>query len=290
MGGREKVSVRGAPGRNLARMTLSYDEAGEGAPVLLLHSSVCDRRMWDAQFQALAAAGHRVVRCDLRGHGATPVSDRPYTDAGDVLGLMDALGIEQAALVGSSFGGRVALLAAAHSPRRVTALALLCAAPLPDQEESAELAAFDAREDTLLEAGDLAAAAALNVATWLGPDADEAARNAVYGMQLHAFEVQTAAEKAVSAEGAPYVLSGNRVAGLPDFSAFESPCLAVSGAHDLPDFRRAAARVAGLLRNARHLELPWAGHLPGMERPAEISALLTGFLAGAGRPAGASAA
>ncbi|UYQ63972.1 alpha/beta fold hydrolase [Streptomyces peucetius] len=271
-------------------MTLSYDEAGEGPPVVLLHSSVCDRRMWDAQFRSLAAAGHRVVRCDFRGYGATPVADRPYADAGDVLGLMDALGVERAALVGSSFGGRVALLAAAAAPERVSALALLCAAPLPGQEQSAELAAFDAREDALFETRDLAGAAALNVATWLGPDADEAARGAVYEMQLHAFEVQTAAEEAVETEGAPHVLSGGRVTGLPDFSAFASPCLAVSGAHDLPDFRRAAARVPALLPNARHLELPWAGHLPSLERPGETGALLTGFLAGAALPAAVNAA
>ncbi|MGW7358038.1 alpha/beta fold hydrolase [Streptomyces sp. NPDC054802] len=262
-------------------MTLTYDEAGEGPPVLLLHSSVCDRRMWDAQFHALTDAGHRVVRCDFRGYGTTPVAEGPYTDAGDVLALMDALGLERAALVGSSFGGRVALLAAAAAPRRVSALALLCAAPLPGHEPSAELAAFGAREDELFEAEDLAGAAALNVATWVGPDADEAARDAVYAMQLHAFEVQTAAEKAVESDGVPYVLSGGRVTELPDFSAFTAPCLAVSGAHDMPDFSRAAARVPELLPNARHLELPWAGHLPGLERPAETSALLTGFLAGA---------
>ncbi|MFI2373101.1 alpha/beta fold hydrolase [Streptomyces sp. NPDC018833] len=58
-------------------MTLSYD-AGQPSPaVVLLHPSVCDPRMWDAHFQALSAAGHRVVRCDLRGYGATPVADLP---------------------------------------------------------------------------------------------------------------------------------------------------------------------------------------------------------------------
>ncbi|MFF8842526.1 alpha/beta fold hydrolase [Streptomyces sp. NPDC015127] len=54
---------------------------------------------------------------------------------------------------------------------------------------------------------------------------------------------------------------------------------AVSGAHDLPDFRRMAALMPTLMPNARHIELPWAGRLPGLERPAEVAALLT-FLAG----------
>ncbi|MFD4141535.1 alpha/beta fold hydrolase [Streptomyces sp. NPDC058572] len=268
-------------------MTLSYDMTGEGPAVVLLHSSVCDRRMWDAQFEALADAGHRVVRCDFRGFGRSPVAEGPYTDAGDVLELMDALGIEQAALVGSSFGGRVALFTAARSPERVTALALLCAAPLPGHQPSAELVAFDERESELFEAGDLAGAAELNVRTWLGPDADRATRDAVHRMQLHAFEVQTAAEEAVEQEGAPFVLSGTRVTELPDLSGIKAPCLAVSGAHDLPDFGQAAARIPALLPQARHTELSWAGHLPGLERPDEITALLTGFLAEHRVPSGA---
>ncbi|MEV4335055.1 alpha/beta hydrolase [Streptomyces sp. NPDC049597] len=261
-------------------MTLTHEVAGEGPAVVLLHSSVCDRRMWDAQFPALVEAGHRVVRCDFRGYGETPVAEHPYTDAGDVLGLMDALGIERAALVGSSFGGRTALLAAAHSPQRVTALALLCAGLPGHTDESHELAAFDHWENKLLEAGDLDGAAAWNVSTWLGPEAGQAAREAVHRMQLHAFEVQSAAEEAVEKEGAAYVLSGTPAAQPPDLSRIEVPVLAVSGAHDLPDFRRMAALMPTLMPSARHIELPWAGHLPALERPSEITALLTGFLDG----------
>ena len=47
---------------------------------------------------------------------------------------------------------------------------------------------------------------------------------------------------------------------------------------DLPDFRLIAARLAALLPGARPVELPWAGHLPTLERPQELSAMLTAFL------------
>ena len=90
-------------------MTLAYDETGDGPAVLLLHYTVCDRRMWDPQVPALAAAGHRVVRCDLRGYGDTPVPTAPWSNSGDVAQLLDALGIATAAVVGASGGGRVAL-------------------------------------------------------------------------------------------------------------------------------------------------------------------------------------
>lgn len=270
-------------------MTLSYDEAGDGPAVLLLHAGVCDRRMWDAQFTALAAAGHRVVRPDLRGFGESPVAEEPYTNSGDVLALMDHLGIERAALVGASFGGRVALFTALRAPERLTALAVLNA-PLPDQGgcASPELAEFDRRENELFEVDDLEAAAALNVETWVGPEGGETVRAAVHAMQLHAFEVQTAAEQAVEKEGARYVLSATEADGPHDLAGIGVPLLVVSGAHDLSDFRLGAAHLAGAVPGARHVELPWAGHLPSMERPEETTALLADFLAEAAEAAGAA--
>ncbi|MGW3359259.1 alpha/beta fold hydrolase [Streptomyces bungoensis] len=86
-------------------MTLSHDVADDGPALVLLHSGVCDRRMWDAQCPALAAAGCRVVRCDFRGFGQTPMTDRPYSNAMDVLKLLDGIGIQRAAVVGVSYGG-----------------------------------------------------------------------------------------------------------------------------------------------------------------------------------------
>lgn len=248
-------------------MTLSHDVTGDGPVVVLLHSAVCDRRMWDPLLPALVAAGRRVVRCDLRGFGGTPAPDRPYNDAEDVLRLLDALGVERAALVGSSFGGRVAVEVAARWPGRVGALVLLCSG-LPGYEPSAALRAFGAREEELLEAGDIAAAVELNVATWLGPEADDATRERVREMQRDAFAVQLAAPEEVPP-----------IAAEVDLAAITAPCLAVSGAHDLADFRDIAARLPALLPDARHLELPWAGHLPSLERPAAVAALLLDFLA-----------
>ncbi|MFF1799415.1 alpha/beta fold hydrolase, partial [Kitasatospora sp. NPDC058263] len=236
-------------------MIISHEVAGSGPAVVLLHSTVCDRRMWDGQVPALVGAGFRVVRCDLRGFGGTPVPDRPYDNARDVLDLLDELGIERAALVGASGGGRVALALAARWPDRVTALALLCTA-LAGQEPSAELRAFGEREDALIEAGDIAGATELNVRTWLGPEAGEAVREQVRRMQRHAFDVQLAAE-----EDFPQI----RVETDP--AAVTAPTLLVTGAHDFADFGRIADRLAERIAGARHLDLPWAGHLPALERP-----------------------
>ncbi|GAA2750447.1 alpha/beta hydrolase [Kitasatospora cinereorecta] len=247
-------------------MTLSHDVAGDGPAVVLLHSAVCDRRMWEPQWSALLAAGYRVVRCDFRGFGGTPVPDGPYSPHADVAALLDTLGIERAALIGASYGGRIALRLAALHPDRVSALALLCAGR-DGHRPTAELEALDERENALIEAGDIAAAVELNVDTWLGPEADEDARTLVRTMQRHAFDVQLAAEQEFASDR-PEV----------DPTTVRARCLAVAGAHDFADFRTIAAELADLVPDARHLELPWAGHLPSLERPAEITDLLLAFL------------
>lgn len=259
-------------------MTLVHDLAGQGPAVLLLHSSVCDRRMWDAQWRALADSGHRVIRCDFRGFGDTPAGTGSHDDADDVLELLDSLGVERTALVGASFGGKVALELAARRPERIGSLLLLCAGQ-PGRRPGPRLVAFGEREDALIESGDLEGAVELNVSTWLGPDADEATRDLVRKMQRHAFEVQLAAHAEAEKGGAQDGPAGHREPDVPDLARIEAPCLAVSGAHDVEDFRLIAAGLPGLIPSARHLELPWAGHLPGLERPAETTALITDFLA-----------
>jgi len=245
-------------------VTLSYDISGDGPTVVLLHSSVCDRRMWDPQLAPLHEVGHRVVRCDFRGFGETPVADRPFSDAEDVCDLLDQLGLERLTLIGSSHGGEVALEVAALRPAAVTAVALLCAG-MPGHVPSPALRVYNQRKKALLAAGNIPAAVELSLTTWMGPDADDSARERVQAMQRHAFEVQRAAVYA----SAPACV---------DLAQITAPCLAVSGAHDLVDFREIAARMPGLVARARHIELPWAGHFPSLERPQEVSEVLTRFL------------
>lgn len=256
---------------------LAHDIAGDpGSPaVLLLHAGVADRRMWDAVAPALAHA-FRVVRPDLRGFGDSPLpaDARPYTNAGDVAALLDGLGIPDAAVVGSSFGGEVALELATAYPDRVRELVLLCPAA-PGVPDTAASDAFDAEETRLLESGDVEGAVRLNVTTWLGPEAPAEAAEALAGMQRRAFEVQLAADAAASAAGVPEPgPDGVEV----DLAAIRVPTFVVEGAHDMDLLRACARHVAASVPGAELSLLEWAGHLPVLERPDAILALLLDVL------------
>ena len=73
-------------------MILAHDDEGDGPAVVLLHSSVCDRRMWQRQAEVLTAAGHRVIRPDFQGFGESPAPTGSYDEADDVRELLDERG------------------------------------------------------------------------------------------------------------------------------------------------------------------------------------------------------
>jgi pimeloyl-ACP methyl ester carboxylesterase len=247
-------------------MTALHHRAdGTGPTVLLLHAGVADSRMWDVQVEELVP-GHHVVRCDLRGYGRTPLEPgASYGDARDVLDLLDELGVERCTVVAASYGGWVAQQVASAAPGRVDRLVLL--APLaevvaPDDR----LRAFWREEEALVEAGDLDAATALNVATFLGPDAADDARELVSTMQRGILAHQGAAGDVENAE-------------LPvELDRLTMPVTVVAGAHDLPFFVETARALARALPDAELVELPWAGHLPSLERPLETAHLVRAAL------------
>jgi pimeloyl-ACP methyl ester carboxylesterase len=245
---------------------LSHDVDGAGEAVVLLHSSVGDRRMFQPQWGPLQAAGYRLVRVDFRGHGESPAATEPYNDADDVREVLDSHGIVRAAVVGTSFGGAVAQEFAARWPDRVSALVLICSAK-PGHPPTDDILAFSGRENELLGEGNLDEAVELNVRTFVGPAADDATRELVARMQRHTFEVQLAAADVDPIE-AEYDLAG-----------ITARTLVLSGAKDLVYFDQIADHLGSRIPDARRMDLDWAGHLPSLENPALLNSILLDFLA-----------
>lgn len=195
----------------------------------------------------------------------------PFSNVAEVVGFLDDLDVPSAAFVGASFGGRVALEVATAHPDRVERLVLLCPG-LRGLEPTAAAEAFDAEEWRLIENGDVDGAVALNVDTWLGPDADDEARDLLTRMQRQAFEVQLAADEWPD----PPTMIHDAV----DLGGIRVPTTVVLGAKDVDWLQTAARRVAADVPGARLVELDWAGHLPALERPAETAELVLAALDG----------
>ena len=110
--------------------TYAVVDEGQGAPVLLLHGFPDSSALWRHQIPALLGAGFRVVAPDLRGYGD---SDKPQEVegyrlplvAGEIVALLDTLGIERAHVVGHDWGAGLAWIIAALFPNRVDRLAAL---------------------------------------------------------------------------------------------------------------------------------------------------------------------
>jgi 3-oxoadipate enol-lactonase len=237
---------------------------GEGPPVLLLHAGGLDGRMWEPLAERLEDRFMLVIP-DQRGHGRTPMPGEPFASAQDTIELLDELGIERAAVVGASFGGRVALQIATNAPDRVAALALLASA-LPEFDRSPELRAFGDEEDALWEAGDIDGMVALNVRTWVR---EPTTADLVAEMVRTACELQRGPE--------PEEID------LPvELGTIPVPTLAVSGGLDFPDFARIADRIAAEVRGAERAEVPDSGHMIALERPDATAALLVPFLQSVG--------
>ena len=107
---------------------LFFEDGGGDKPVVVLsHGNLMNRWMWAPQIEALRTE-FRCLVWDERLHGHTEDDHGLYTywdSANDLLGLMDHLDIERAALVGHSQGGFLSLRAALLAPERVTALVLI---------------------------------------------------------------------------------------------------------------------------------------------------------------------
>jgi 3-oxoadipate enol-lactonase len=236
----------------------------EGAPVLVLGNSLgSDLRMWDPQVPALAA-GRRVLRFEHRGHGGTPPTPGPYTIAGlagDLLGLLDTLGVGEFDYAGLSLGGMVGMWLAARHPGRVRRLALLCTSALLGPAQGWRDRAALVRE------GGTAAIVDAGVGRWLTP-AFQAAHPEVVAVCRDMMLSTTPEGYAGCCEA---IAAMDLRSALP---AITAPTLVIAGDADPATPPDHADRIAAGIPGAR-LELVPAAHLATVEATTPITHLLT---------------
>jgi pimeloyl-ACP methyl ester carboxylesterase len=255
--------------------TLAYDDVGDGAVVVLLHAGIADRRMWRHQVAALRGS-RRVLTVDLPGYGESGLPAGLYANHDAVAGLLDQLDIEQAALVGCSLGGAVAIDTALAHAERVSALALLGSAvsghPWSEEFKEMHQSLFaDIAED------DLDAIMEAEVDLWVvGPEREPADLDPEFltfasQMDRWALAAEAALDGVPTRELTP--------AAIGRLGEIQVPTLVAVGAADVPEIRRLADRIAAEVPQARRLpDVPDAAHLLPLERPGAVNPALLAFL------------
>ncbi|TKT78222.1 alpha/beta hydrolase [Aquamicrobium sp. LC103] len=105
---------------------IAFSDLGSGAPIIFAHGGLMDHQSWGNQLPL--ADRYRLIMPDTRGHGRSGGAGLPATYAAfgdDIVGVMDALGLEQATLIGFSDGGCAALHVALNHPKRLRNLVLI---------------------------------------------------------------------------------------------------------------------------------------------------------------------
>ena len=251
---------------------LSASVAGPpGAPVLVLGNSLgTTSELWERQLGPLSRR-FRVLRYEHRGHGRSPAPPGPYSIAdlgGDVLALLDELGVGTASYCGVSLGGMVGMWLAANAPDRIERLALCCtSAFLPPAQLWRDRAAA-------VRSGGLASISRQVVGRWFTPGYQAAHPGTVAGFV-------TAMEQDVAPEG--YAGCCDAIAAMdlrPLLGSVRAPALVVAGAEDPATPPWHGAVIAATIPGARLRVIRGAAHLANVSSAAEVTAALLANLTG----------
>jgi 3-oxoadipate enol-lactonase len=254
-------------------MTAWFDVHGDGPAVALVHAGIADSRMWEPQLRTFSEA-HRVVRVDLPGFGNSPFESNLVSYRGAIRDALDGAGVDRAAVVGTSLGGRAALEFALESPERVSALVLV-GAGIDDHEWSEEVTRFAEEEEAALANGALDAAVTANLQLWIaGPrrsldEVDPDVRDLVAEMQTQAFRLGKGHDDLQADRLEP--AASTRLADV------HAPTLVVTGDEDLEDIHAIADRLAREIPGAERATIAHAAHLPSLERPEEFDRIVLRF-------------
>jgi 3-oxoadipate enol-lactonase len=245
-------------------------DGSAGRPVVVLANSIgTDMHMWDSQIPALAEH-FRVLRYDMRGHGASDVPEGAYAIdrfGGDVIELLDALGIQRVHFIGLSLGGFVGQWLAIHKPERIDRLILSNTAAYLGPTEQ-----WDPAIAAVLEADNMQETAETFLRNWFPPHLLEAQSPVVEKFRTMLLETD---RRGIAGSWALVRDTDMR----RTIELISRPTLIIAGEHDLVTTAAHGKAMAATIPNARLLVLP-AAHMSHIEQPAEFMEAVLAFLRG----------
>ena len=250
---------------------VAWFEAGRGEPLILIHGLADDHRAWRKALPDLMLR-RRVVMYDLRGHGETSVGGADGTLGqlgGDLVALMDALGIGQADIAGFSLGGTIAMRVAIDHPVRVRRLALVATSSRVGRTAADW---YRERKD-MVERGDTRLRDTLERDT-----AD------VYAQSPSELEAGLLIRRQSTADPRGY---GNACAAMaalnaapldPELGRIVAPTLIVASELDRHCPPKAAEIIAAGIKGSHVEVVADAGHPIPVEKPCELARMINTFL------------
>jgi 3-oxoadipate enol-lactonase len=252
-------------------LDVSYEDTGQGLPVVLLHGFPFNRSMWREQVAALGSCC-RVITPDMRGFGESSDAEGIATMeamASDVAALLDNLGIERAVVGGLSMGGYVTLAFYRLFPERVLALLLADTRPQPDDEDARRT-----REETAQRALDegMEPISSAMLPKLLSPSTIE--RDPALVERVRSMILGTRPATAAAALRGMALRRDQRDL----LSSINVPTLIVVGAEDRLTPASDAELMYKEITGSRLRVVEGAAHLANLERPAEFNLAFLEFL------------
>lgn len=248
---------------------LYYEVTGSGVPVVLIHGWGEDRRIWDAQVEALAHH-FQVLRYDLRGFGESALpTGKSYAHTDDLQALLEYVNIARAHIMGRSMGGAIAIEFALEYPTMTRSL-IIVAAGLAGFPFSKEMLSSWAKLDSKAREEGLEAAKAFMPTiyyerAWDNPPVRAHLSRIVTDYSgWHLFN-----------EDASLSLDPPAVSRLAEIRC---PTLIVGGNRDLLDFQKIADMLQKHIPNAQRVVIPDVGHAVNLEAPKHFNEMVLNFL------------
>lgn len=252
---------------------IHYEVAGEGPAIAFAHGLGGNHLSW-WQSAPVFAQRHRVVTFSHRGFPPSTapggVAD-PTLYAGDLLALLDHLGIDKVVIAGQSMGGWTAVETALAAPSRVAGIVMACTSGSFD---------YDHFDDAGVKAWRAAAPKAIAALVERGIHRAAGARMAEEQPDIHAlYQAIDRLSFGLDKNEVGNRIRKMRVRGAEDAARIACPALFVIGEEDLLICPRGIELVAATLPKARTVVVPVSGHSVYFERPTLFNATMQGFLA-----------